>query len=130
MEWILQAAAATAVQWILETVLSARHVRSSAGLGAHSTAIRVHYLNGCLLAVAVTALVCVQAMLIAFILATESRGVRFSDVWYFAMFGGLTGYLWTVLRRRWRMMFQLHKPLPDTRRASRHAAAVRRVSRL
>ena len=107
LEFLLQAAAATGLQWAVETIVSARRIRQDARRN-EVTATREHYLNGCLLSLAVTAFVYVQAMLAAFILASADPGTVSSGVLVFALFGGLTAYLWTVAYRRWRTLFQLH----------------------
>ena len=107
LEFLLQAAAATGLQWAVETIVSARRVRQGARRN-EVTATREHYLNGCLFSLAVTAFVYVQAMLAAFILGSVDPGTISSGVLVFALFGGMTAYLWRVVSLRWRALFQLH----------------------
>jgi len=108
LEFLLQAAAATGLQWAVETIVSARRSHRPDARRNDITATRDHYLNGCLLSLALTAFVYVQAMLAAFILVSVDPRTVASGVLVFALFGGMTAYLWTVLSRRWRMLFQLH----------------------
>ena len=97
MEWVLQAAAAAALQWAVETVMTTRRVRHA----IPPTATQVHHFHSWLFALDVAMLLYVQVMLVVFIMMAEHEGSVLSSVGYLSVFGGLTGYLWTVTRRRW-----------------------------
>ena len=107
LEWVLQAAAATSLQWAVETFVSATRGHERDARPNETMATREHYFNGFLFSLAVTALVYVQVMLMAFILAPDA-GTISPGILVFAMFGGMTGYLWTIVSRRWRALFELH----------------------
>ena len=113
LEFLLQAAVATGLQWAVETIVSARRSRGRGPDRNRTTATRDHYFNGGLFSLALTAFVYVQAMLAAFILASVDPGTASSGILVFALFGGMTAYLWKVMSGRWRMLFQLH-PHPTT----------------
>jgi hypothetical protein len=104
MEWVLQAAAAAALQWVVETIMTARHDRWRLQHKIPPTATQVRHFNSWLFALAVATLLYVQAVLVVFIMAVEHRGSVSSDVVYLAVFGGLTAYLWTAAHRRWQML--------------------------
>ena len=100
MEWVLQAATAAALQWAVERVMTTSHDRWRLRHAIPPSATQVHHFHSWLFALDLAMLLYVQVMLVAFIMA-EHEGSVVSDVGYLSVFGGLTGYLWTVTRRRW-----------------------------
>ena len=104
MEWVLQAAAAAALQWVLDTVMTVRHDRWRRRHAIPSTATQVRHFGRWLFALAVAALLYVQVMLVAFVMVMARSEPVASDVGYLAVFGGLTGYLWTGACRRWQSL--------------------------
>jgi hypothetical protein len=101
VEWVLQAAAAAALQWAAERVMTARHDRWRLRYAMPPTATQVRHFHGWLFALDVATLLYVQVMLAVFIVTVEHKEFSVSSVGYLAVFGGLTGYLWTVTQRRW-----------------------------
>lgn len=106
MEWVLQAAAVTGLQWAVERAALATHDRWRQTHGIPLTATGEHYFNGWLFALAVATLLYVQALFIAFVMGRERDEWAALDAVYFALFGAMTGWLWTVARRRWRKLPQ------------------------
>lgn len=104
MEWVLLATAVAALQWLLDTVLTARHERWRRRHAIPQAATQVRRFDGWLFALAVAALLYVQAMLAVFVTEVAFRGWGADDIGYLVIFGGLTGYLWTVARQRWRRL--------------------------
>ncbi len=84
--------------------MTARHDRWRLRHKIPATATQVRRFNAWLFALAVAALLYVQGVFVFFIMGLEYRGSVSSDVAYFAIFGGLTGYLWTAVERRWQRL--------------------------
>ena len=104
MEWVLQAAAVAALQWIVETVLTARHERWRRRHSIPLTATQVRRFDSWLFALAVATLLYVQVLLVVFVVAAERLEFVASGAVSLTVFGGLTGYLWTAVRRRWQRL--------------------------
>ena len=105
MDWVLLAMAVAGLQWLLETALTAKHMHWRRRHAIPPSATPVLRLDSWLFALAVAALLYVQAMLVLFVRETVIEGWHADDIACLVIFGGLTGYLWAMARQRWRRLY-------------------------
>jgi arginine exporter protein ArgO len=104
MEWLLLSLVAVALHWIADQLTNAILESRWRRRAMPSSASEVHDWHSWQFALAVTILVFVLLMQMVFVMGAVREEGSFNDVVYLGAFGALTGYLWMIVRERWRAL--------------------------